>query len=208
MYTKILTFLAIFTAFSVFSDVTKQLAVFGGSFSVIPASQTAKDAWRNAICCEITDFGKGGCGFIVGSGGGKNVLGQVKSAIASGIKFDAFVFWASTNDLRLHDVEKQNSQIEKAIAYVRAEVPDAKVLFFTSLPVPLKPAMNAELASFVDGQIAVCQKLNVPYLDLYTQSGITTNNAASVTSKDKLHLLPAGYELIKDVQVEFLKKNL
>ena len=48
----------------------------------------------------------------------------------------------------------------------------------------------------------------MPYLDLFNQSGITAENAAPLTCPDKTHLKAEGYAKIKDLQVEFLRKNL
>ena len=77
----------------------KTLAVFGGSFSVIPASNTAKDYWRGKLGLAITNYGVGGAGFRKSTGNGtNNIMRQVDRAIASGNTYDIWLLWASTND--------------------------------------------------------------------------------------------------------------
>ena len=39
------------------------IALFGGSFSVIPASNVATDYWAEQLNAEITKYGVGGAGF-------------------------------------------------------------------------------------------------------------------------------------------------
>ena len=185
-----------------------RLAVFGGSFSRIPASQVAKAAWRKALDCSVTDYGIGGCGFLAGAQKGNDILGQVKRAVASGTAFDAYVLWASTNDVGSKDVARQNAAIEEVVAYIRAQAPKAKIVFFASLPIPLCKERNVKLGEFAEGQIATCRKLGVPVLDLYAGSGITEENAAALTRPDKVHLTEAGYEKVKDRQSAFLVKHV
>lgn len=183
----------------------RRFAVFGGSFSCIGASQVAKDGWRRGLFCTVKDYGKGGCGFIAGEGQGNDVPSQVGHALESGENYDIYVLWASTNDVKFDNVDKQNERIEAAVAAIRAKDPKARIAFFTSMPVPLKPDMNEGLGRLVAGQIATCGKLGVPCLDLYSKSGVTAENAAQFTTSDKLHPNKAGYENVKDMQTEFLR---
>jgi hypothetical protein len=70
----------------------KSVAVFGGSVSVIPASETAKDIWRERLGMSVTTYGVSGAGFS--SLQGKSLQQQVDEA---GV-FDIYILWASTND--------------------------------------------------------------------------------------------------------------
>ena len=51
-------------------------------------------------------------------------------------------------------------------------------------------------------------RLGVPCLDLYHLSGITADNAADLTGPDRFHPNEAGYEMVKDIQVGFLRGHL
>ena len=185
-----------------------RLAVFGGSFSVIPASQAAKDGWRAALDCTVDDYGVGGCGFKAGDKKGNDVPNQVARALASGHDYAAFVLWASTNDIHSRDVGPQNAGIERTVALIRAKAPKAKIVFFTSMPVPLREKMHADLAAFVAEQIRTCEKLGVPCLDLYGRSGVTRENAEGLFGKDSFHPSAAGYAKVRDLQAAFLKRQL
>ena len=185
-----------------------KLAVFGGSFSRIPASRVAKDAWREALGCTVTDYGMGGKGFLAGAKKNEDILGQVGKALASGETYDAFILWASTNDIGTNDIEGQNRAIEKVVSVIREKAPSAKVLFFASLPIPLRAKSNAMLGKFVAGQVATCKRLGVPCLNLYARSGIDVNNAEVLTRPDKTHLLPSGYAKVKTLMTDFLRQNL
>ena len=185
-----------------------KVAVFGGSFSRIQPSQVAKRAWSRALGVEVADFGLGGTGFLAGAETRNDISNQIRRALGSNDRFRAFVLWASTNDIHDHTVEEQNAAIERCVETIRAESPDSVVLFFTSMPVPLNPEANAALGRFVQGQIVTCARLGVPCLDLYHLSGITADNAADLTGPDRFHPNEAGYEMVKDIQVEFLRNCL
>ena len=185
-----------------------RLAVFGGSFSVIKPSQAAKDGWRKELGRVVDDYGIGGCGFKAGEQKGNDVYQQVSRALASGHDYEAFILWASTNDLRYKDVNVQNAGVERVVALIREKAPKAKILFFTSMPVPLRAKMHAELADYVAGQIKTCEKLGIPYLDHYSQSGVTLENSQGLFGKDNFHPSEAGYAKVRDMQVAFLKKQL
>ena len=185
-----------------------RVAVFGGSFSVNEPSQAAKDGWREGLGCTVDDYGIGGCGFKAGEEKGNDVPSQVARALASGHTYEAFVLWASTNDLRYKDVALQNAGIDRTVALIREKAPQAKIVFFTSMPVPLREKMHAELAGYVAEQIRTCERLGVPCLDLYGQSNVTRANAAGLFGKDDFHPNTAGYMRVRDVQTAFLKRQL
>ncbi|MEO8962163.1 MAG: hypothetical protein ABI325_09790, partial [Ginsengibacter sp.] len=74
----------------------KKVAVFGGSVSVVPASDSAKILWTRYLGMTVTNFGVSGAGFS--SLQGKSLQQQVDEA---GV-FDIYVLWASTNDYAHH----------------------------------------------------------------------------------------------------------
>ena len=183
----------------------QKVAVFGGSFSCNPSSQVAKKAWSQAFGVEVVDFGMGGMGFLNGAEAHNDVPNQIRRALASGDRLRAFILWASTNDIYGHTVEEQNASIERCVETIRAESPDSAVVLFASMPVPLDPPKNALLGRFVEGQIATCAHLGVPCLDLYHRSGITAENAEGLTEADRIHPNEAAYDMVKDLQVDFLR---
>ena len=185
-----------------------RLAVFGGSFSVAKESQVAKNAWRTEIGCTVDDYGVGGCGFKAGDDKTNDVPNQVARALATGCPYAGFVLWASTNDIRTKDVKLQNAGVERAVQLIRTQAPQAKIFFFTSMPVPLKPEVNRALGPFVDEQIKTCTRLGVKVLDLYHLSGVTAATGEAFFRDDRLHPNAAGYAAIKDLQVSYLKEGL
>ena len=80
------------TAFCSAKNYGKSVAVFGGSLSVFPESEAAKDLWRQQLGMKVTNYGVGGAGFS--SLQGKSLQEQVREA---GIH-DVYILWASTND--------------------------------------------------------------------------------------------------------------
>lgn len=185
-----------------------KVAVFGGSFSCNPQSQVAKKAWARALGIDAVDFGVGGTGFLAGVDARNDVPHQIRRALASRVKFRAFILWASTNDIYDYAVEEQNVAIEQCVETIRTESPDSAVLFFASMPCPLCPEMNEILGRFACGQLETCARLGVPCLDLYHHSGITAENADCLTMEDGFHPNEAGYGMVKDIQIEFLRSVL
>lgn len=72
---KLLIFIGLFAPLMALSDPA--IAVFGGSFSCIKASQEAKDAWAKALKCRVDTYGIGGCGFEAGRGRTNDVSSQI-----------------------------------------------------------------------------------------------------------------------------------
>ena len=70
----------------------RSVAVFGGSVSVIPESDSAKILWKKHLGMTVTNYGVPGAGFS--SLQGKSLQAQVNEA---GV-FDIYILWASTND--------------------------------------------------------------------------------------------------------------
>lgn len=190
------------------SQGQERIAVFGGSFSCIEPSKVAKCAWTNAFDVKVLNFGMGGMGFVAGADKTNDIPNQVKRALAKGEKYRAFVLWASTNDIWRHTVQEQNDAIERCVRMIRASQPESRIVMFASMPVPLQPHGNVLLARFVDGQKETCRKLGVPCLDLYCESGITSENAHLYTGEDRFHPNEAGYAKVSEIQVEFLQRHV
>lgn len=185
----------------------KKIAVFGGSFSEIPASNIAKKYWAEKLGCEVKTFGIGGAGFSIETGADRYLPLQIDRALDDGVDYDIYILWASTNDVnRRVPASVQNVLIEECIEQIRKGDPDAKIMFFTSLPVPMLPHLSA-INIYVEGQVETCEKMGVPCLNLFTESGINKWNAQDFFSGDKLHLNEAGYDHIKELQARFIAGN-
>ena len=201
----------------------KSIAVFGGSFSVITPSDVAKAHWAECLGSKITTYGIGGAGFSKTTGEDRWLSVQIDRALAVEKPYDIFIIWASTNDVsRGISLEEQNQEIRNCIEKIRKNVPQAKIMFFSSLPVPLLEYIAEEdiekgpewsrggrrnmkkLPSYVEGQEQVCREMNVPFLNLYTDSGINRWNAVDFFQGDMLHLNNAGYNHIKETQARFI----
>lgn len=129
------------------------VAVFGGSFSVIPASEVAKDCWKEQLGVEVFNYGFSGAGFSNRTQKkGKHIQFQIDSACAPGERvYDTYILWASTNDFTKvnglpgdpwdytekdgYDESKLSTQcggINYAIRRIREKAPKARILFMTS----------------------------------------------------------------------------
>ena len=215
------------------------IALFGGSFSVIPASEVATQWWEEQLGAKVVKYGAGGAGFSNRTqGSGKHIQWQIDSACAPDAPvYDTYVLWASTNDFTKvnelsgepldyseadgYDPAKLETQcggINYAIRRIREKAPDARILFMTSTKCFTAPgagtAVNYQdttgktgMNEFVAKQILCCQLAGVPYLDLFTLAPFNERNFTQFVQKDNLHLSEAGYEAIRDLQVEFLRSG-
>ena len=185
-----------------------RIAVFGGSFSIIRASQAAKKAWAEALGCKVDSYGVGGCGFEAGRAKTNDVSGQVSRAIASGRDYRAFVLWASGNDFRFPPSATSNG-VERAVKLIRERAPKAKIVLLNSIDEPFrKPDFRAKLKACAEAQIGICAKLGVPCLDLFHGSGITEENGRPFVGKDNCHMTEAGYRFIAPMTSKFLLEHI
>lgn len=198
----------------------KSVAVFGGSVSVIPASETAKNMWRERLGMSVTTYGVGGAGFS--SLQGKSLQQQVDEAEV----FDIYILWASTNDYNNKrengsytdysefdgfDSERLITQaggINYCLKKIYEINPNATIYFFTS-----SKAFNERggydsfdpngIVSYVDMQKKICELHGIPYLDLFTLGGYNTFNQ-ELFYRDPIHMNAEGYKKIGALQVAFL----
>ena len=133
--------------------ICHSIAVFGGSYSVVPESKIAKDAWRERYGLTITDYGVGGAGFSLLSSV-SNIQFQVDNACDETKQvYDAYLLWASTNDYRLcndragvstdytiddgfstEGRKTQSGGINYCIKRIKEKAPEALILFVSSTP--------------------------------------------------------------------------
>lgn len=187
-------------------ETTIHIAVFGGSFSVIEPSKVAKAEWCKRANLVYDDYGVGGTGFVKGDGDA--VPAQIDRALASGKKYDAFVLWASTNDVWGEDkIQRQNESIEACVRKIRDAGPGSKVLFLTSMPIPLIPE-NPILLKYADNQAETCRRLGVPVLEQHRLISFPMENTEQYFQADRLHPTEKGYDFIKVLQADFMVKEL
>ena len=208
------------TALSASPNHGKSVAVFGGSVSVIPPSEQAKDQWKNKLGMTITNYGVPGAGFS--SLQGKSLQQQVDEA---GV-FDIYILWASTNDYTNkreigwytdytefdnYDTAKLVSQaggINYCIKKIYELNPAATIYFFTSSKAfndrgGYDPQVTDGMAQYVTMQKMVCELHGIPYLDQYTLGGYSIYNQ-ELYYRDPIHMNETGYQKLGELQLGFL----
>ncbi|MEN2282178.1 SGNH/GDSL hydrolase family protein [Algoriphagus sp. SE2] len=198
----------------------KTVAVFGGSVSVIPASETAKNMWKESLGMEITNFGVGGAGFS--SLQGKSLQQQVDEA---GV-FDIYILWASTNDYTNNreignyvdytefdgfdegKLVTQAGGINYCIKKIYELNPNATIYFFTSSKAfnnrgGYDPFDQEGMVKYVELQKQICELHGIPYLDQFGLGGYNVYNQ-ELYYRDPIHMNDAGYKKLGALQVSFL----
>lgn len=213
------------------------IALFGGSFSVIPASDIATLWWEEQLGAEVVKYGAGGAGFSnLTQNEGRNIQWQIDKACAPEAPvYDTYVLWASTNDFNKvndrpgtawdyteadgYDRSKLDTQcggINYAIKRIREKAPASRILFMTSTKCFSKPGAGTDVTysgegngmnDFVAAQMLCCQLAGVPFLDLFTLPPFNDENFMQYTADDHLHLNENGYKAIRDLQVHFLREG-
>lgn len=211
----------------------KKIAVFGGSLSVNPESDTAKQMWADLLSAEVTTYGVGGAGFSIDQGYSMQL--QVDTACVDGV-FDVYVLWASTNDynnsrecgswkdytaLDGYDQEKLHTQcggINYCIKKILEKNPTAEIYFFTGLRFfqndsghnPFSETTNKTgktFAEYILAQKDCCAYYGIPVLDQFSLQDINELNYTEYYKNDRLHMTEKGYEKIGPVQADFLSNG-
>lgn len=198
----------------------KSVAVFGGSVSVIPVSDSAKILWTRCLGMAVTNYGVSGAGFS--SLQGKSLQQQVDEA---GV-FDIYVLWASTNDYTNHraigdytdytefdnyDTTKLITQaggINYCIKKIYEINPLAVIYFFTSGKAftdrgGYDPFYTHGMNEYVEMQKKVCELHGIPFLDQFFLGGYNIYNE-HLYYHDAIHMNALGYKKLGKLQVAFL----
>lgn len=198
----------------------KSVAVFGGSVSMIRASDSAKVLWKRYLGMTVTNFGVPGAGFS--SLQGKSMQRQVNEA---GV-FDIYILWASTNDYTGHrtvgnytdytefdnyDTTKLTTQaggINYCIKKIYEINPHAVIYFFTSGKAFVNrggydPFVEHGMNEYVDMQKKICTLHGIPFLDQFFMGGYNIYNK-SLYYHDPIHMNALGYKKLGELQVGFL----
>lgn len=208
----------------------KSLAIFGGSFSRIQASEVCKAYWQQQPGISWQDFGINGAGFS-NKPQDPGVQYQISQCQRRGKQYDLYLFWSPSNDftkvgdnigLQTDYTEADNYDPAKlgtllgGMNYCYQQIkqvhPEAEILLFTTLPVfHLGPKgyepNNTDgigLAQYVDAEILWAKQHNFPYLDLFRLSGFTLDNYSQYYEPDALHPNRAGYDHLKQLTTDFL----
>lgn len=122
-----------------------------------------------------------------------------------------------TDDKGVDILDTQCGGMNYCIYKILQYQPTAKILFFTSIRAMSSvtndsgwnpnSANAGSLAKFVEGQIAVCKKWGIPYLDQFMLFNINPITKATYISNDGLHPNEDGYTYFRDAQVSFLANN-
>lgn len=198
----------------------KSVAVFGGSVSVIPASDSAKNLWKKYLGMTVANYGVSGAGFS--SLQGKSLQQQVDEA---GV-FDIYILWASTNDYTNHrevgdytdytefddyDKKKLTTQaggINYCIKKIYEINPHAVIYFFTSGKAftdqgGYDPFYAHGMNEYVEMQKKVCELHGIPFLDQFFSGGYNIYNEP-LYYHDPIHMNALGYKKLGELQVSFL----
>lgn len=205
----------------------KRIAVFGGSLSVNPESDVAKQMWADLLGATVDTYGVGGAGFS--SLQGYTLQKQVDTA---GV-YDVYVLWASTNDFTNsrecgtwkdyteadgYDESKLVTQcggINYCIKKLMEKNPEAEIYFFTGFRFfgfeaghnPFSEESNKtglNFAAYVQAQKDCCVHYGIPVLDQFNNQGINDFNYQLYYKPDKLHLTEEGYRRLGPMQADFL----
>jgi lysophospholipase L1-like esterase len=198
----------------------KSVAVFGGSVSVIPASDSAKILWERYLGMTVTNYGVSGAGFS--SLQGKSLQQQVDEA---GV-FDIYILWASTNDYTQkreigsysdytvfdgYDERKLTTQaggINYCIKKIYEINQHAIIYFFTSSKGfndrgAYDPYYEQGMGQYVKMQKKICELHGIPLLDQFTLGGFNIFNK-DLYYRDAIHMNTLGYKKLGELQVSFL----
>lgn len=213
---------------------TYTMAVFGGSYSIIPESAIAKKTWRERLNVETIEYGVGGAGFSLLSSQ-NSIQSQVDVACADRKPvYDIYLLWASTNDFNKcnnkpgtvsdysiedgfsHEaLDTQCGGINYCLTKIKERAPDALILFFSSSPIfgdergySTEYEGTDGMKHFVRMQEACCNLYNVPFLDQYNNSTLTIDNWNECFQTDGIHLNESGYMLLLEKQMPFLEAQI
>lgn len=198
----------------------KSVAVFGGSVSVIPASDIAKNMWKEYLGMTISNYGVPGAGFS--SLQGKSLQQQVDEA---GV-FDIYILWASTNDYTNnrevgsytdytefdgYDKKKLITQaggINYCIKKIYEKNSNAIIYFFTSSKAfnnrgGYDPFYSQGMNRYVEMQKQICSLHGIPVLDQFFLGGYNIYNF-HLYYRDPIHMNELGYKKLGKLQVSFL----
>ena len=166
----------------------KSVAIFGGSVSVIPESDSAKNLWEKHLGLTITNYGVPGAGFS--SLQGKSMQQQVDEADV----FDIYILWASTNDYT------NNREVGSYTDYTEFDFTSSKAFNDRGA---YDPFYSEGMVQHVDMQKMICALHGIPVLDQFLLGGYNIYNK-DLYYRDPIHMNVLGYKKLGELQVSFL----
>lgn len=208
----------------------KRMAIFGGSFSRIEASNVCKEHWQQKLGISWSDFGINGAGFS-NLPQDPGVQYEISKCARDHNDYDIFLLWSPSNDFtKVGDNIGSQTDYTEADGYDQTKLntllggmnfcyeqilqlnPEAEILLFTTLPVfhvgpkgyltDYKEGIGLE--QYVDAEITWAKRHDIPYLDLFRLSGFTLDNYKQYYEHDALHPNQAGYEQLKQLTADFI----
>lgn len=194
-------------------------------------------AWAGRIAavngCQFDNHGRSGAS-VSNCRGANTIMTQLENARRAGKKYDMIVLHGGVNDAwddiavgeisegyppsYSYDPSTFAPGLEQIISYVEEYFPDAVVCYIINFKF-LNASMGISLMDmdrYVDATIEICEKWDVPYLDLYhneelvdalhpyTTSSSGKKNYQSTYLYDFVHPSTLGFDLIYPYVNEFL----
>jgi len=211
------------------SKAYSTMALFGGSYTVIPEADFIKDYWKSQYGISIRDYGVRGAGFSILTSE-DSIPRQVELACSDMTPaYDIYILWASSNDFikcndnvgnltdysaydnySLSSLGTQCGGINYSITKIKEKAPNALILFLSSIPVfitdkgySLNCSDSDEMSYFVMMQKKCCLIHGVAFLDQFNGSAFTQQNFNDYYQTDGIHLNENGYKMLLKPQISF-----
>ena len=219
-----LTFLFLLLSGSIFAQTTldslsikasfnfgKSVAVFGGSVSVIPESDSAKVLWEKHLGLTIANYGVPGAGFS--SLQGKSMQQQVDEAgvfddYTNNREVGSYTDYTEFDNYNAEKLTTQAGGINYCIKKIYEINPNATIYFFTSSKAfndrgAYDPFYTEGMVQHVDMQKMICELHGIPVLDQFLLGGYNIYNK-DLYYRDPIHMNVVGYKKLGELQVSFL----
>lgn len=204
----------------------KKWAVFGDSIS--QPNTDGLDKYYNYIAdsleMEVKSFAVGGSGYFKGAGstgyGENNIIDKLSQAEAG---YDIISFMAGINERHLTMGSPADSAasgepttlceaVKKCFETAIEKYPAAQIFLITPTPGTGQFATpeQGDLNTFAENQIAIAKMYNIPFIDLYHESGLRPWNSdnAALYYRDYCHLSQSGQQYIARLIKQFMMNRL
>ena len=204
----------------------KKWAVFGDSIS--QPNTDGLNKYYNYIAdsleMEVKSYAVGGSGYFKGAGsagyGANNIIDKLSQASTD---YDIISFMAGVNERHLTMGNPTDSTptdepttlcgaVRKCFEMAIEKYPTAQIFLITPTPGTGQFATpeQGDLNTFAENQIAIARIYNIPFIDLYHESGLRPWNSdnAALYYRDYCHLLASGHQYIAKLIKQFMMNKL